>query len=751
VSEIDDLRAGLGKRYAVEREIGRGGMATVYLARDLKHERSVALKVLRPELLEVGANPERFTREIRFLAGLTHPHILPLHDSGDWRGTPYYVMPLVSGESLRDRLQREGRLPVEDAVRLAVAVASALDHAHRKDVLHRDIKPENILLHEGEPVVTDFGIARAINACCDDLTQLGLTVGTPAYMSPEQASGESELDGRSDMYSLACVLYEMLAGEPPFTGENAMQVMARQVTGTPAPLRAVRPDVPPELDRVVARALAKEPDNRFPTAGEFGRALGRSLSMGAGTLTGAVPAFAAGAPAIAVLPLVNQSPEPEHEYFADGLTDELIAALAQVEGLRVASRTSVFALRNDTRDVRALGAALGVPYVLEGAVRRAGDRLRLTVQLTDVTEGHTLWADRFDRSVTDVFAVQEEIARAIVGALRPRLLARIGDVEARRSTRSVRAYQLYLRGRYHWNRRTGRDLAWAIEYFQQALAEDPGYALAHAGLSDAYALQIDYQSVPVEEGMRLAREEAQRALELDESLPEAHTALAWVRFIHDWEWEDAEREFRRAIELNPSYANAYNWYAWLLMALGRTDESLAASRTAVVLDPASIAVRRGMGWLLVYARRPEEGVEHLRRAVVQDPTTPETRRILGFALMLAGEADEAQAELEEAAEMSGRAPYDLALLGQLHARRGRPGQAVALLTELEHRARERYVSPVAFAMLHAGLGHRDEVFMWLERAWQERRGWMVYLKVEPLLDGVRDDPRTDALIRRMRL
>jgi serine/threonine-protein kinase len=751
VSEIEGLRQGLADRYAVEREIGRGGMATVYLARDLKHERPVALKVLRPELVSVGAtHPERFLREIRFLAGLTHPHILPLHDSGDWRGTPYYVMPFVAGENLRARMDREGRLPPDEAVRITIVVAAALDHAHRKDVLHRDIKPENILMHEGEPVVTDFGIARAITACCDDLTQIGLTLGTPAYMSPEQASADQELDGRSDVYSLACVLYEMLTGAPPFTGGSPREIMLRQVTAPAPSARIARPELPAELDAVLARSLAKDPAARFPTAGEFGRALARALTGGTATYAG-LAAAAVGAPAIAVLPFANQSADPEHEYFADGLTDELITALTQVEGLRVASRTSVFALRKDARDVRALGAALGVPVVLEGAVRRAGERLRLTVQLTDVGDGRVLWSERFDRDVTDVFAVQDEIARAIVAALRPRLLGRIGEVASRRSTDSVRAYQLYLRGRYYWNRRSRDDVARAIDYFQQALREDPGYALAHAGLSDAYALQLDYQSVPVEEGMRLAREEAQRALALDDSLAEAHTSLAWVRFIHDWAWEDAEREFRRAIDLNPSYPTAHQWYAWLLMARGRPDEAIAASRTAVALDPASVAARRGLGWLLVYARRPDEAIEHLRRAATQDPTAQETHRILGLALLLAERDDEAQAALEEAADLSGRAPYDLAILGYLHACRGRIAPATALLTELETRARERYVSPVAFAMLAAGLGRRDEVFDWLERAYRERRGWLVYLKVEPLLDGVRDDPRLAELVRRMGL
>jgi serine/threonine-protein kinase len=751
VSEIESLRQGLADRYAVEREIGRGGMATVYLARDLKHERPVALKVLRPELLAVGgAHPERFLREIRYLAGLTHPHILPLHDSGDWQGTPFFVMPFVAGESLRARLDRDGRLPVDEAARIAIVVAAALDHAHRHDILHRDVKPENILLHEGEAVVTDFGIARAITDCCDDLTQVGLTLGTPAYMSPEQASADEEIDGRSDVYSLACVLYEMLAGQPPFTGSGAREIMLRQVTAPPPSARVARPDLPPEVDAVLARALAKDPAARFPTAGDFGRALARAVSGGTATY-GGLAAAAVGPPAIAVLPFANQSPDPDHEYFADGLTDELITALTRVEGLRVASRTSAFALRRDARDVRALGAALGVPVVLEGAVRRAGDRIRLTVQLTDVADGRVLWSERFDRDLTDVFAVQDQIARAIVAALRPRLLGRIGEVTGRRSTDSVRAYQLYLRGRYYWNRRNRDDVARAIDYFQQALREDPRFALAHAGLSDAYALQLDYQSVAVTEGMRLAREEAHLALALDDSLAEAHTSLAWVRFIYDWAWDDAEGEFRRAIELNPSYNTAYQWYAWLLMARGRSDESVAAARTAVALDPVSVSARRSLGWLLAYARRADEAIEHLQRAVAQDPTAQETHRILGLAFMLAGRPDEAEAALEEAADLSGRAPYDLAIRGYLYAGLGRTAEAIALRDELESRARDRYVSPVAFVMIAAGLGRRDEVFDWLERAYAERRGWLVYLKVEPLLDPVRDDPRLADLTRRMGL
>ena len=742
------LRAAIAERYRIEEEIGRGGTATVYLAEDLKHARKVAIKVLRPSQIPGGYEPQRFLREIRIAARLTHPQILSLHDSGEYDGLLYFVMPYAGGETLRNRLTREGALTIDAALRITRAVAAALGYAHRHGVIHRDIKPENILLNEGEPVVADFGVATAISAAGGDnayVTDRGFAVGTPAYMSPEQASAEPGLDGRSDQYSLACVLYEMLAGEPPFGGTGPRATMARHAIEAPEPIRSRRPNVPPAIEVALARALAKSPEERYPTMADFADAL---VALFPEAL---IPAAGSDARAIAVLPFVNASADPENEYFSDGITDELIIALGKVEGLHVASRTSVFAFKGLREDVRTLGSRLNVSVVLEGTVRRSGHRLRITVQLTKVTDGRTLWSERYDREVTDVFAIQDEIARTIVATLRSTLLRDLGDAAPVRYTSNIRAYQLYLKGRYWWNGRPQSDIARSIEYFEQAIAEDAGYTLAYTGLADSYALQVDYRGAPVTGGMERAKMMARKALELDETLAEAHTSLAWVTFIYDWEWSAAEREFCRAIDLNPRYSVARQWYAWLLIAMGRTDAALSQGRTALELDPASVSIRRSMGWLHYYARQPEAALEQLRRAVTMNPTAEENHRLLGLAYLQIGMYDEAGAAFRESIANSESTALATAGLGQAAALSGKTAEARGILEELYAVSRERYISPVAFVMLHASLGDGDAAFEWLERAYDDRRGWLAYLRVEPMLDGLRGDPRFSRLLHRMRL
>src|SRR5205809_810707 len=497
---LPTLVAALADRYTLDRELGRGGTAAVYLALDRKHQRQVAIKVLRPEVAaHLGA--ERFLREIAIAARLTHPHILPLIDSGEAAGSLYYVMPYVPGESLRQRLERERRLPVRDALRAARDVGAALDYAHRQVFLPRDIKPENVLLADGHALVAHFGLA----------------------------------------------------------------TLARHVTERPRPVRSLRPEAPAAVEHAIARALAKNPADRFPTVAAF------IAALDAGTGPDAAPAALGIARSLAVLPFENTSPDPETDYLSDGITDELINALTKVNGLRVASRTSVFALKGKPQDVRAIGALLGVSAVLEGTVRKAGDRLRITARLTAADDGRHLWSERYDRKLDDVFAIQDEIAGTIVSTLRTTFLAEVADPTPKRYTESVIAYGLYLKGRYCWNMRSREGARDAIRYFEQAIAADPRYALAYSGLSDAYALQVDYRGVPVAEGLTRARVYARQALALDDSLAEAHTSLGWVLFIYDWDWDGGAQAFRRAVELNPGYATAHQWYSFILAALGQLD------------------------------------------------------------------------------------------------------------------------------------------------------------------------------------
>ena len=737
------IATALADRYTVERELGRGGMATVYLAEEKKHGRKVAIKVLRPEIT-ASVGTDRFLREIGIAARLAHPHIVPLIDSGEAGGFLYYVQPHVPGGSLRDRLEEIRRLPLKDALRIAQEIGAGLDFAHRKGFVHRDVKPENILFADGHAVLADFGVARAVSDADAQVTEAGLAVGTPEYMSPEQASGESELGPASDVYSFACVVYEMLGGEPPFRGSGPRAIMAKQVTASPRPLRALRPEVPVATERAVVRALEKDPNQRFTSAAEFVTALTAPDGPG-GARTPATTR------SIAVLPFVNASPDSDNEYLSDGITDELIDALAKIAGLRLASRTSVFALKGKSLDVRAVGALLGTSVVLEGTVRKAGDRLRITAQLTSTDDGRLLWSQRYDRKLVDVFEIQDEIAETIVNTLRATMFADLSEHVPRRYTENIQAYGLYLKGRYAWNKRTQEGVAEAISYFEQAIAEDRTYAPAYAGLADSYALDVDYRSIPVDEAYRRAKEYARKALELDEAVPSAHASLAWSLFVYDWDWEGADREFRRAIELNPRYVSAHQWYAFLLASRGEHDAALLEGHTAIELDPASVSARRGLGWLAFYARRFDQALDHLARAVEMNPMAVESYRILATTLGMQGQWGEAERILRDALVLPGAGAYTTATLGWVLARSGKRSEAEQLLRELETVARESYVSPVAFAIFHVGLGNVDRALDWAERAYDEKRGWLAYLKVNPMLDPLRNESRFQSLSEKMRL
>ncbi|HKN57976.1 MAG TPA: protein kinase [Gemmatimonadaceae bacterium] len=736
-------KTSLDDRYTIERLLGYGGMATVHLAEERKHRRKVAIKVLKQEF-SASVGKERFMREIGIAAQLSHPHIVPLIDSGESAGLLYYVSPFVPGGSLRDRLNREKRLPVDDALRIAQEVGAALDYAHRNGFVHRDVKPENILFADDHALLSDFGIAHVhVKNSEETLTLGGIVLGTPEYMSPEQASGESDVGVPGDVYGLACVFYEMLAGEPPFKGASPRATMAKQVTERARPLRALRPDAPSGFERVLERALAKDPSQRYESIADFCEALGRAR-------TEPGRAFTMTTRTIAVLPFVNASPDPDNEYLSDGITDELINALAKVDGLRVASRTSVFALKGKAQDVRAIGALLEASEVLEGTVRRMADNLRITVQLTSTDDGRLMWSERYDRRLDDVFAIQDEIARTIVTTLRSTSFADLAPTTTNRHTENVQAYGLYLRGRYAWNKRTSEGVIEGIKFFEEAIALDPTYALAYTGLADSYSLHIDYRNVPVHEGHEKAKFYARKAIALDESLAEAHASLAWSLFIYDWRWEEAAREFRRAIELDPRYAPAHQWYAFMLASQAHFDEALIEAHTAQENDPGSVSVRRSLGYTYLYARKFDQARYHLDRAIAMNPTAEESYRIQGLILTFQKDYQAAERVLREALALAPECgsttkatlAYSLALAGDA-------SYARSVVDDLLERIKSDYVSPVDLAVLFIGLGDKEKALDWVERAIDERRGWAAYLRVHPMVEPLRDEPRFNALLERM--
>ena len=749
-SVLEGLREALAGRYNLERELGHGGMATVYLAEDVKHHRAVAIKVLRRELATV-LGTDRFLHEIHLAARLTHPHILSLHDSGEAAGLPYYVMPYVEGESLRGRLDREGQLPIEDALRIAREVADALGYAHQHDIVHRDIKPENILFQTGHAVVSDFGIARAINmAGKSRLTGTGFTLGTPGYMSPEQAQGVEQLDGRSDLYSLGCVLFEMLAGDTPFTGRTAQAILARQILEPVPRLRTFRDTVPEWLEHVMARVLANAAADRFAGAREFITAL-TPASVPATVQQPTAPAPHAPEHSIAVLPFMNLSADPENGYFCDGMTEELLNALSSIPALRVASRTSSFAFKDSAVDIRAIGEKLRVRTVLEGSVRRADTKLRVTAQLINAADGFHIWSQTYDREMKDVFAVQDEIARAIVSALKVSLGTEPGTALIEPHTDNLEAYALYLKARYMWRRKSAGALAKGIAYFEQAIALDPSYSLAYAGLADSYVTLGYWNYQPPKDVFPQARAAAAAAIRMDDRLAEAHTSRGCVCLLYDWDWPGAEQAFVRALELRDRYSTAHFWYACYLWSMGRAAESVDQASRAQALAPLSPVVNANLAWALYFARRYDEGIAQCTKALALDAHALMTYTVLGQVYAGASRFDEAIEALENAVRFSGAASFTTAALGFAYGKGGKRGEAKKILHELEERSRAEYVSPFCVALPHIGLGHTNRALACLDEAYEEHSHWLAYAKTWPMLDDLRSDARFDALLRRLRL
>ena len=782
----------LAGRYTIVRELGRGGMATVYVADDSRLNRRVAIKTLRPEVAAV-LDSERFLREIAVAARLSHPLIVPLLDSvvvdeeGD-DGPPllFYVMALVDGESLRDRLNRERQLPIDDAVRIARDVAVALSYAHEQGIIHRDIKPENILLSKGTAVVADFGIAKLVAGDAKDsrLTETGLSIGTAAYMSPEQATGSMDVDGRTDIYSLGTVLYEILTGEPPFTGSSATSILAKRLTDPAPSARRLRDTIPVALDEAITRSLQKVPADRFVSAGEFVEAIDRSrnvitpLPTAAATTSGltmpprrmnmllrvavglaALAAVGLGARAVfrnrdsapgpapiralAVLPFEDLSEAGGQAHFSLGMTDELITTLSRLPGLRVAARTSSSAAKARGGDARAIGDALHVDAFLDGSVRRAGDSLRVSVQLVNTNDGSTRWSDTYDGSLKDVFAMQERIARAVASALRIELAASRQLVS--QPTSDIDAYQLYLRGRLALSQRTDSSLHAAARYFQQVVDRDPSSARAWTGLADAYSvLALNYWGPPGDYFAR-AKAAALRAVELDSTLAEAQASLAMVSFMYDRNWEAAERAFKRAIAIDPNYPTAHYFYSIFLSGRLRHDSAVAEGRRAKQLDPLSPPLSQGEGMAYVLGSRYAEAIPVLREATSKFPNYYFPYSWLGLALARSGQPDEGVAVGRRAMQLAPGNVLVESFLGMTYAAAGRRAEALQVADRIASRPGDA-IPFTYLARIYAGIGEKDRAFEWLSRAVRAHEG-QVSTMLTAGFENIRDDPRFDAIAR----
>jgi serine/threonine protein kinase/tetratricopeptide (TPR) repeat protein len=724
-------------------------MGEVYRARDSRLDREVAIKVLAGHLASDPASLARFELEAKAVATLNHPNILAIHGFGDHAGISYAVMELLEGETLRGRLSRSAP-PWPAALEIAIAIAEGLSAAHAKGIIHRDIKPENVFLtSDGRVKILDFGVARrtcpaeASEEPSLTLTLPGAVIGTVAYMSPEQARG-LPVGTSSDIFSLGCVLYEMLAGRQAFGRATSADTVAAILHEDPPRVSGTGRQIPAELQRVVAHCLEKDPQARFQSARDLGFHLRAVASRDAGSPNSPYEAI----DSLAVLPFVNAGGNPDTEYLSDGITESLINSLSQIPRLRVVPRSKAFRYKGQEIDARKVGRQLKVSALLTGKVLHRGETLNVQVELVDVARESQLWGERFQRAVSDIFTVEEEIARQISEKLRLQLSGADRERLVKRNTHNTEAYQLYLKGRYHWNKRTGEGLKKAVQYFQQAVESDPGYAVAYAGLADGYmVLSFFFPNPSLGFGAR-AKAAALKALEIDADLAEALTALGLIQGCLNWEWTDGERSLRRAIERKPDYWLAHSHYALLLSAMGRHEEALHEVRRGLELDPLSLVASHHVAWVSIRARRYDQAIAICREAVQFDPTFAMGHYWLGLASGLSSLYEEAIPELQAAQRMAGTTFVTLEL-ARVYAASGRRAEAQEILTKMHALFEESYAEPYGFALAYAALGQVDTAFQWLERAAQDRTGlFAAWANGDARLDSLRSDSRLNDLLRR---
>lgn len=737
--------------YQILDTLGQGGMGEVYRANDPRLGRDVAVKVLSRALVSDADAVARFLREARAVASLTHPNILSIFDFGTQDDITFAVMELLEGESLRSRLGR-GSVPWREASEMAAGVAEGLAAAHAKGVIHRDLKPENLFLTtDGRVKILDFGLAHTSSespAAGGTDSSAGMVVGTIGYMSPEQLRAQ-KAEPASDLFSLGCVIYEMVTGRHPFARDSGVE-MLMAVLREPAPVLSLR-SFPPELSVIVSTCLQKEASARYASARDLGLALRAMLSGSMRTKKGSSKRLKP-LTAVAVLPFANESNDSSLDYLGDGIAEAVINSLSSLPKLRVVPRATAFRYKAKEMAARDIARELDIRSVVSGRVVLRGDTLVVSCELVDATTDRQLWGQTYNRKLADIFEVQEEIAMQISENLRVALTGEQQKKLKKRHTHDPAAYQSYMKGRFFWNKRTEEGFKKAIDHFEAAIAQDPLYALPYAGLADTYALMgaAAFEMVPPAAAMPRAKAAALRALEIDPSLVEAVTTLAFVRRFYDWDWPEAERDFRRATALSTTYPTAHHWLALLLCEAARFEDAATQMAIAHDLDPLSLAITTDIGWVSYFARDYETAIRRYRATLDLDPDFSWARFLHGLALAQTGKLTEAIAEFEAAMRISGRSTKILGAVGHAAGMAGDSERARAVLAELEQMARERYVSSYATALVHIGLRDYDAAFTCLDKAVEERAGYLVYLNVDPAVDPIRDDARFAELLVKTR-